>query len=90
MAFEAVSLLQHRVSMHLMVLGASRPRNDQATAEQERVSMHLMVLGASRPGCPFNGMTVAANVSMHLMVLGASRLFGNYKGSSSASGSQCT
>ena len=52
--------------------------------------MHLMVLGASRPGCPFNGMTVAANVSMHLMVLGASRLFGNYKGSSSASGSQCT
>ena len=47
MAFEAVSLLQHRVSMH------------------------LMVLGASRPGCPFNGLSVAANVSMHLMVLGA-------------------
>ena len=37
------------VSMHLMVLGASRPRyTDKETLVHGSVSMHLMVLGASR------------------------------------------
>ena len=38
------------VSMHLMVLGASRLQDlALGAAEVGQVSMHLMVLGASRP-----------------------------------------
>ena len=36
------------VSMHLMVLGASRPWSEELTRAGFTVSMHLMVLGASR------------------------------------------
>ena len=34
--------------MHLMVLGASRPRRPRRDSDRSPVSMHLMVLGASR------------------------------------------
>ena len=37
------------VSMHLMVLGASRPERNHNVHGTCCVSMHLMVLGASRP-----------------------------------------
>ena len=44
------------VSMHLMVLGASRRRQWCAGETRRLVSMHLMVLGASRPSacCPLS------------------------------------
>ena len=41
-------LLWSFVSMHLMVLGASRLQGGIPTVPCDRVSMHLMVLGASR------------------------------------------
>ena len=39
------------VSMHLMVLGASRPDSVSGDPGSRTVSMHLMVLGASRLLC---------------------------------------
>ena len=61
------------VLMHLMVLGASRPKIEYSPlATPQKVSMHLMVLGASR--LFLSGVYLGAiRVSMHLMVLGASR-----------------
>ena len=45
-----------KVSMHLMVLGASRPCGSIWALTITNVSMHLMVLGASRPSacCPLS------------------------------------
>ena len=60
------------VSMHLMVLGASRLRDETALVRLVTVSMHLMVLGASRRAARLPG-GAQQQVSMHLMVLGASR-----------------
>ena len=60
------------VSMHLMVLGASRHGGWDSDTAAEQVSMHLMVLGASRPVAEGVGSS-GGMVSMHLMVLGASR-----------------
>ena len=60
--------------MHLMVLGASRPRaSSDFKSKEDRVSMHLMVLGASRL-MTASIAVISTWVSMHLMVLGASRL----------------
>ena len=62
-----------RVSMHLMVLGASRRTMKDLKDFREDVSMHLMVLGASRLQDLALGAAEVGQVSMHLMVLGASR-----------------
>ena len=62
-----------RVSMHLMVLGASRRQDCSPDCSLlPTVSMHLMVLGASRRLLPWIKRGIKL-VSMHLMVLGASR-----------------
>ena len=60
------------VSMHLMVLGASRLSLTTSSLRRKTVSMHLMVLGASRQ-MSRECYRPQPSVSMHLMVLGASR-----------------
>ena len=63
------------VSMHLMVLGASRLLAAARHQKKCYVSMHLMVLGASRLR-QILPRPLGVRVSMHLMVLGASRPLG--------------
>ena len=55
---ELRKMVTYKVSMHLMVLGASRLLIAGLFAASVMVSMHLMVLGASRRGI----MSIAATV----------------------------